>query len=258
MSTSSHRRRRRRRSGRAVLYRTVGFFLVLIIATLGVSVFLRIMEIEVTGASRYSEEEVIAASGISVGDNMLFMDRETIIRKIRSVKPYINDVKIELAPPAGIRIIIKESKAVAVLKNQGGYLVVDPAGRVLSNTTAVPDGLIEIRGFTPSEAVVGSKLRAEEGGETQLRNLTEILTALEKAEIEGKVSYLDVTNIAYPTFEYSGLYTVLLGSTSNVDHKLEQLISAIIPDVLNREGSVPYIINMSDPTGKWTGRVDNR
>ena len=61
----------RRKSKSAVVYIPTAVILILFLMAFGVSVFLKIINIEVIGASVYTKEEIITASGITKGDNML-------------------------------------------------------------------------------------------------------------------------------------------------------------------------------------------
>ena len=249
-------RRRRRRSKSAAIYVTVGVLLILITAILGISVFLKIMDIEVVGSTMYPEKEVIMASGISPGNNMLFFDKETAARRIRTAMPYISEVSIELVPPATVRITVSESTAIAKIAFMGKLLLIDSAGRVLKQADATNEDMIEVRGFVPSEAEVGNKLRAPAGSETQLRSMIDVLTAFEKEGILGSIAYLDVTNIAAISFGYTGRFTVILGGSGNAGYKLSQL-PGIVSDIdEERTENARGIINMSDASGKWRFNPD--
>jgi len=249
----------RRKSKSAAIYIPVGIFIVLVLTVSGMSVFLRIMEINVTGGTMYSADSVIMASGISPGDNLLFIDTDAAVRRIRTAMPYINDVVIEPSPPDKINIHLTESVAVAVVNHRNGVLLIDSSGRVLGQSETTPKGLIEIRGFTPTDAEVGVRLRAAPDSETQLRHMTEVLTAFESEQVLSSVPYLDVSNIAYISFGYTGRYTVVLGGSGNAAYKLNQLTTIIIPEIEEREPEgVIGTINMSDPTGRWTWRQSNQ
>jgi len=249
--------KQRRKSKSAVIYISVGTLLIIAIALLGISVFLRITEIEVTGASRYSEDDIILASGISQGNNIMFLDTDNAVRRIRSEMPYINEVTVVPVPPDAIRITVVESTAIATIVDKNEVLLIDSSGRILARVDAAPKGLIEIVGFQPVDAEVGSRLRAALGSETQLQYLTDVLVAFERAGIADKVLYFDVGNISNIRFGYSGRFTVILGGSGNALHKLTQLTTKIIPDIEENDSTgANWTINMSDPGGVWTWRLD--
>ena len=246
-------RKRRRKSRSAAVYIPVGIIVILALAVMGISVFLRVMEIEVVGAATYTKEEIIAASGISRGEYIYFLDADSAAKKIHAIMPYISEVRIEPAPPSGVRITVSETSAVAVIEYRDGVLIIDSSGKVLAREDAAPGGLIEVRGLIPMEAEteVGTRLRTPEGGETQMKSLTDVLSAIEKSGLIDDISYLDVANIATISFGYAGRFTVVLGGSGNVSHKLSQLPQFV--DGVDRKYPQETIgeINLSDPSGKW-------
>ena len=248
--------KRRRRSRSAAFYIPAGILLIVIVIVLGTGVFLRVVDIDVVGASRYSKEEIIQASGISTGENIMFLDTGAAVRRIRMAMPYIAEVKIEPVLPGFVRITVRESVAVAEIEYLNTALLIDSSGRVLGKVDNMREGLVEVKGFVPSEAEIGSKLRAASGSETQLTSLTEVLAAFEKEDMLDSVSYLDVTHIATISFGYAGRFTVILGGSGNVAHKLDQLPGIVEMIDSSRPKGEMGVINMSDPTGEWRFNSD--
>jgi len=244
-------RKKIRRSRNAVIYFLISVFLIVTLVIFSLSVFLKIVEIEVAGASFYTGKEIIEASGILAGDNILFLNTAAAAESIISAKPYISDVTIESVPPTAIRITVNESVPVATIKYRFDILLIDSTGRVLEKLDTEPGGLIEIRGFTPLEAEVGNRMRAMSGSETQLRSLVDVLSALERANLLGDVTYLDVEHISTIRFDYIGRFTVVLGGSTNVSHKLSQLPGYVSTIDEERPGNVTGDINMSDSTGAY-------
>ena len=247
----------RRKSSGTILYFPIAVLLILCLAVFGISAFLKIQKIEVSGNLLYAAGNIIEEAGISQGDNMLLINAGAIAEKIRAAMPFISDVRVTRVFPDSIHIKVSESAATAVIKYQNQALIIDSAGRILQSENAAPSGLIEIRGFTPVNPEEGKTLKTEVGGETRLQYLTEVLKAMESAGICGDVSYLDVANIANITFGYADKYTVILGGSSDVQHKLSQLTSRIITEIEGREpAGTTGTLNMSDPSGRWTWNAD--
>jgi len=251
-----NRKKRRRKSKSAAMYIPAGVLLILVLLVLGTGVFLRVINIEVTGAAKYSHEEIILASGITKGDNMLFRESDSAARRIRMAMPDISEVEIQTVLPDTVRITVRESKAVAAIAQPNGALLIDSTGRVLSKAETIKNELIEIRGFIPAEAEVGSRLRAASGSETQLISMTDVLAAFGRGDILDSVSYLDVTHIATISFGYIGRFTVILGGSGDADHKLSQLPGIVGMIDEERTKSATGVINMSDPSGEWRFNPD--
>lgn len=237
---------RMRRSRNALIYLLVSILLTILLVLFALSVFMRVMEIEVSGVTKYSNMEIIEASGITAGDNILLLDTTAAEHMIKLAMPYISEVSVRPSLPATIQISVSESVAVATIEHRNAVLLIDPSGKVLDKLDTAPKGMIEIRGFIPLEAEVGSRLRAMSGGETQLRSLTEVLSAFESAGMLGEISYLDVSNISTINFGYAGRFQVMLGGSANIAHKLEQLPSFVSSIDRERPGDVTGTINMSN------------
>ena len=251
-------KKQRRISRSATIYVPVAAFLIVFFGILGISAFLKIMSIEVTGASVHSKEEIISASGIVQGDNMLWVNVQNAEQSIRDAIPMINEVGISRLFPDRIVIEVKESKAIAVLRHQGEMYIIDYDGRVLEQTSAVPRGLIEIRGFVPVEPAEGSMLRAEPGGGMRLQFMTDVLKAIDDAGITRDVSFLDVTRISAISFGYDERFIILIGAPDGARSKINQLPSYLPALIAKAQAEDPsfditatYQVDMSDPSGEW-------
>ena len=240
------RRILRRRSGSAVIYIPVAALLMVLLGIYGISAFLRIIEIEVVGVSMYTIDDIIAASGISTGDNMLFVNTDSVIKKIEAALPYVSEASIEFDIPDRVRINISETTAMATIKDSGGVLVIDAAGRILEIAEVAPEYLVEIVGFTPYNSIVGSAVRAHSGDETRLDYLKEVLEVIKSEGIVDEVSVVDMTSIAYISFQYKNRFTVVLGTTDNIRYKFNSLAVIVEEITADRPLSVNGYIYLSD------------
>jgi len=251
-----NRRVRRRSSRSAAVYIPVGVLLIVLLTLLGTSGFLRVVEIEVDGATIYSGDEIIAASGISLGDHLFFIDRNAAAKKIEQAMPFINGAAVSRVPPGAVRIEVTESKALAYIGVYGDMVVIDSSGRVLERVGSATAGLIEIRGFTPGDAVVGSKLKAVQGGESQMSIMLDVLAAFEKERMDGFVTYLDVTYMTQIEFGYTTNYKIVLGHANNLKQKLQSLPRAIV-DVEKRYPQGVTGTLKAELSGAWRWTADN-
>ena len=212
----------------AMIYTPVAALLVLFIVIFGVSVFFRVATIEVSGSSRYTSDEIIAASGIEAGDNLFLIDRDAAALRIKSAMPYIADIRIDPAIPDKAVIIVTESAAFAAIGTSGDYWKVDAAGRILERSDFLgTSGLIRVTGVTLAAPKEGAKLAVDSAFDTQLGFLLDVFSAIDKAGIGGDVSELDISNISAITFIYKGNITVKLGGGDNAEHKISKLLATI-------------------------------
>ena len=63
---------------------------------MALTLFFRVDTIEVTGTERYTEKDVIEASGIQLGDNLFLLNKYEAARSIAEQLPYIDieDIRI--------------------------------------------------------------------------------------------------------------------------------------------------------------------
>ena len=64
--------------------------------------------IAVTGSERYSYEEIVQASGISLEDNLLMLSESEVSASIKKACPYVKEVILQKEYPDAVTIVIKE------------------------------------------------------------------------------------------------------------------------------------------------------
>ena len=124
--------RRRKNKRKRLIIRTVlsGFFLVagLVVALL---LFFNINKISVTGDSAYSSEEIIIASEIETGDNLIFLSKSRVNKLITEKLPYVGSIKLRRRLPAHLEIQVIKTDAVYGVAQNGYYTLLDRDGKVL-------------------------------------------------------------------------------------------------------------------------------
>lgn len=219
---------RRRRKKSSALFTPLAFLLVCAALIFGMSVFFRVSEIEIVGAASYAQEEILAASGIEKGDNLIFIDRSGTVSRIRSKLPYIDTVTVHRTLPSTVTIEIAESRALAYIAVEGELWVVDRNCKALSKTTSSQTGeLIQVLGLTADKPVIGEAMTGQDAEGSKLEFLSEILRELSARSMEHGIEAIDMTNPANPTFDYDGRFQVRLGKNEDVDYKLDRLLSVV-------------------------------
>ena len=109
----------------------------------GVAIFFKVTTSEVQGNSIYSAEDVIAASGVEIGDNLLLVNKATTAGNILAALPYVEEVRgIVRSMPDTIVIQVKESEAAfAVQTDVNTTWLVNSRGKALENVEGdLPEG----------------------------------------------------------------------------------------------------------------------
>ena len=86
---------------------------VLCAMTVGATVFFQVEQIEVSGNQRYTREEIVAVTGIQMGDNLFRMNKFAIQDHVKEEMPYIEDILIRRRLPSTITVAVTEWDAVA-------------------------------------------------------------------------------------------------------------------------------------------------
>lgn len=218
----------------AVIYMPIAVLLIGIILIFGISVFFRVAVIEVTGAKKYSVEQILSVSGIKKGDNLIFIDAGAAEGKIGLNLPYLNEIVIEKIIPDKIVIKVTESQAIAVLSYDGNWWIVDQKARVLEKAEEKDAaGKIIISGIDPVSLVKGREIIIDENEDTKLQYLISVLSAIYTAGITDKVGSLDMSNIGNITFTYTDRFTVIMSGAENAGHMLDlmqNVVAQLDPD----------------------------
>lgn len=244
-------RRQKRISRSTALYIPVCVLVIISLVVFGISVFTKVLEINVVGALLYTDEDIIGASGIASGDNMLFINMEAATKKVHTEMPFIRDVTITRLPPSAILIEVTETKEIAAITHQSSVLIIDSDCKILKTTDNDNHGLIEIRGLSIEDPAEGSPLKAVLGSEKNLQYLKDVLAAIEKENIEKDVSYIDVTNTSKINFGYLGRFRLILGTPIDIRTKLTRLPSIVAEIKTLSSDDAKGEIDMSDPAYEW-------
>ncbi len=217
-------RKRKKRTGLAPLQKFITVLLAALAVSFATMVFFKVDTFVVIGNSQYTDEEIIEASSVSLGDNLILINKGKTANLIRGQLNYITEVKLLRVLPGTLEISVNESGAAAyVTDTVGSCWYIDKTGKVLSKADQ-PSG-IQVTGFTPEGATAGYQLSAAAEDKTRLTQLTTLLEALERVGIASNVSVIDLTTDYNPKLTYDERFVVELGSTDDIDYKLEYLIA---------------------------------
>ena len=221
---------RRRKKKHSPLFLPLSFIIICAAVVFGMSVFFRVSKdgIEVQGASQYSDQEIIEASGIATGDNLFFLNRFTAISRIRSKLPYVEEAQVTRVFPNKVIITVSESAKIAFVRLDTDLWALDRGCKVLEKLdSAAADGLIEVVGLTPLAPKTGEVLTVSPDDAAKVGYLADILNAIQTNSMQADVTRVDLSNPANPTFDYLGRFTVKLGTNDNTAYKIEELLQAI-------------------------------
>lgn len=234
-------RKKKRRS----LFAPISILLVIVAIVFGMGVFFRVQEIEVRGSGTYTDEEIIEASGIDIGDNLFFIQRMTASSRIFSKLPFVEEASIERILPNKIVISVDESFALAYVNWEGQKWMMTGYCKLLgSGSDEEVAGLIHVLNVIPLNPKAGEIMEVDVSDSLKLSYLQTLLHAMQEVDMIPDVADLDMGNPANPTFRYLGRFTVKLGPNDNTEYKLRMLLSAMA----QMESDITGTVDLSEGT----------
>jgi len=233
------RRRARRRRQRNREYRQTGaltklliMFAVVAAIVLGVAIFFRIHNVEIQGNAIYSSDQVVTASGLEEGDNLLMVNRAAVAGRIKAMMPYVRDVSVSPMLPDTVVIQVKESDvAVLVRSDTGADWYVNADGRVMGSSVQGFRGqIIDLEGVTITAPKAGEQAAAAEGQAEGFAAALQVIRQMEGTGLMEQVTALDAQK-SYDLILFSDdRLEILLGSTDQLEYKI-QYLAVILEDL---------------------------
>lgn len=133
MAHQRYKRRKRKTIGRFILNMLLLCFMSLAVV-MGATVFFKIETIVVEGNNHYTQEEIIAATNIELGENLFALKKEEISKKITYILPYVQTLEIKLNLPTGIKLMVQEQAGMVELVTEDGIWYMGVQGKLLENS----------------------------------------------------------------------------------------------------------------------------
>lgn len=235
-------RQRRIRKRRMII--GLSLFIVLLVAVgavLSLTVLFPIKQITAKGSEKYTSEQIVASSGIDIGDNLFISSVKT--DALREKLPYIESVKIKRTLPDSIAITVKDAEPYACYYSDGAYYTVSRSGYVLENGEEKPDSLFEIRAGGVKCALGKAVVFSEEGTEDLILEIGRL------AEEYGlSLNCIDVTDEIALTVKAENRFVVNLGTSNYLDKKFAHLSGMIKNIGETKTGKINLSMWTSDNT----------
>lgn len=210
-------RRRRRRRALVIFYIFLFLAVVSAAAAVSLTVLFKIEAVGVVGTSRYSQEQIVAASAIKKGDNLFLTDTKGAQERIKTKLPYIGTVKVRRKFPAEISIEVAEAAICGAVPFGKGYAILGADFRVLELPDKPPQGCPVIKGVALKSAKAGAA--AVFSDETLRNSITEVTQALRDNGLKN-ITGMDFSSPSRILLDYEDRVTINLGMPSDLDYKI--------------------------------------
>lgn len=258
-SVRHNRKRKRRRSRLGILFKLLCLAALVAALTFGATVFFQVETLAVTGNSRYTQEEIIAASGVQVGDNLFRMNKKQISQQILRQLPYVESVSILRGLPSTITFQVTEWDAVAQVEvydpgqtqtSQDGEdsekeeplaaaqeaWLISVGGKLLEPVSPSHTAPISVTGITSLVPQAGSMLAVPQDQQGKLTALTNVLQQLQEQNMMSRVSSIDLTHTSYMLLRLDGSIDAKLPLTGDTAYYLRALNAAVEEENRRRGG----------------------
>lgn len=234
--------KRKRNIRKAIV--VIGFLLILslIVSPVLILTLFRVKSFTVEGVGKYTQEEIIAASGITLGKNLLFADLDEASENIERILPFTDEVKITKKLPDRIIIRCDSTEAsFAIAMPNGLYALTNENLKVLELSGKLPSGVSLITGVVPYSAeigdiaafdVIGEDEKKEEFVDETQKLILEITGAIAKNKTED-INLINVSDKNDIYLIYQGRIVLNLGNSSDLSSKL-----SLGTKVINSENSI--------------------
>lgn len=224
MQNRRNNRKRRRRGRFGFLYKFLSAILICGAILAGCLVFFRVNEIEAEGGVRYTQTEIIAASGIKTGENLVLLNKYKIAREILSALPYVDEVSILRRLPDTVEISVTECTPAASIQSDRDWWLMDANGKLLEKgDQTLGEQYAVVTGLIPILPAEGGRMAVGDENSAKLKSLIELLGALSEREMISKVSAVDLTEVTTIKLRFDGRFDVLLPMTTDFARKVWRL-----------------------------------
>lgn len=230
--------RRRSRGSLGFLWKLLGFLVAIAAMAAAVTLFFRMDHITVTGAERYTEQEVLDASCLELGSNLYLINKFEVRDRIFTQLPYVEEVRINRKLPDTLAIEVFECQSAAAVEDGGGFWLVSARGKLLERTDTPPVGCPLITGAPLVEPAVSAQ--ADFGADAAYRAevARSVLQEADKRGVREKVVSIDLSDDTALRMEYMGRFTVRFPWTADVSYKWESLTTVVSYLEANETGTI--------------------
>ena len=213
-------RRKRNRRKKLIVRASFGAIFLLVGVVIVLTMFFNINEITITGDTIYAADEIINASEVNVGDNLIFVSKKKINNKVTETLPYVGSVKVKRHLPTGLELVVTKTDATFAVTQDGYFTLLNEKGKVLeANTEFIGENITLLNLGNIISANVGQDIELE--SKDLLDKLIEVQTACNESGLKD-ISSIDLSDIYNIKLTYQGRITLELGETNkaNLEKKL--------------------------------------
>lgn len=194
--------------------------------------FLAIKEIVVEGDTRYAAQDIIATSGLYIGQSLFGVNKVQAHDTLKEQMPYLDTVEIGNKGLFTLRIRVTETPVMGAVKVEKGWLVLGENNKALEyiENGDAPEGALQVLGATLAGETVGETLLDERS----LRVCSTLVAAAELYKLDG-LTTINMTDKTKVTLLINERLEVVLGNETNMPAQIEMLADTL-PTLYDNNG----------------------
>ena len=223
INKSRPQKRKKFRGGNYVLYYVLGLIVAAIaFVILANTVLFKCATIEVSGAEKYTAEEIIERSGLQIGENLLHINVSSARDNIVGSLAYIDDAQVRKSFPTKISISVTEAEKQYCIVENGVTAAISYRGKILEHCDA--GNLPIVKGFEAESTEVGKWLVSKSEGKTEIP--AEVFDKADKTGLKG-ITEVDVTDKFSVKVKVEDRVILNLGPADDIERKFRVAVEII-------------------------------
>lgn len=243
-AANAGRRRKRRRRNYTLHYCLLLFFLCATALLLSFTVFFKIQDVTVVGVDRYAPNDVLEASGVVVGENLLRIRKKEIQTNLLEQFPYMETVTVRRKLSGVVEISVTQARPVAAILQGEEVILISMEGKILERgQLIVPEDVMLVQGINvhalePADFLGEHRSDAFSSADTEkdgqaaqqkqladetaekLRMLQALLKAMQESAFE-RLTNVDLNDRHNMVIKYENRVILHMGSEADLVDKLK-------------------------------------
>lgn len=220
-ATKKAQKSKRRRKARKAWGLLTSFLLLClaVLCILCITVFFKTEQIKIQGSTIYSNEEIVDASNIEIGDSLILINKDKISTQIEQKLPFVKMAKIEIDFPKTIIIKLTQAKEEVCFKTSKKIYSADFDGKVLKKYKTIPDGLVVVNVSDETKFNLGKT--AKFATELEKKLINKYFGLIDNYDFT--VNSIDMTDPYNSVMKIENRLIVKFGSSSEIESKAAHL-----------------------------------
>lgn len=244
------KKKRKNKSNLSLYYALIALIVIIVGVILSLTVLFEIDKIVVNGDVPYNSADIIEASGVKLGENIIRADYSQAEKRVLDTLLLVETVKVEKKFPTTIVITVTESKPCYNIESEDGYIITSESGKIIDFLKTPISGLMIVFGIDAKSTEPFEILKDKESNKADI--ILAINKAIDKSEIDGIIS-INIEDKYNITLNFEDRIEVRIGNSANIDYKIQYVKSVFESNKISSQAQ-GYLIIDDNGEGHFVNR----